>query len=175
MPFLPLFTCGDYTSYYGSSLSDQTVRGCHTTLRSALEMAVSKKLIARNPADGCRLPPAKPREMQVLTPDEVQRLLIQAKEDGCYELLLLETATGLRRGELLALQWDDLNFKTGTLRVERQVHRAKGELVISQPKTKAANRTIILPAPLLGILKGILQTGTLPLDVPPRQEKMTCP
>ena len=141
------------TELYGAGLSDQTVRGCHTTLRSALEMAVSKKLISRNPADGCRLPPAKPREMQVLTPDEVQRLLIQAKEDGCYELLLLEIATGLRRGELLALQWDDLNFKTGTLRVERQVHRAKGKLVISQPKTKAANRTIILPAPLLSVLK----------------------
>ena len=139
--------------HYGSGLSDQTVRGCHTTLRSALEMAVSKKLINRNPADGCRLPPAKPREMQVLTPDEVQRLLIQAKEDGCYELLLLEIATGLRRGELLALQWNDLNFKTGTLKVERQVHRAKGELIISRPKTKAANRTIILPAPLLGVLK----------------------
>ena len=92
------------TSYYGSGLSDQTVRGCHTTLRSALEMAVSKKLISRNPADGCRLPPAKPREMQVLTPEEVQRLLIQAREDSCYELLLLEIATGLRRGELLALQ-----------------------------------------------------------------------
>ena len=141
------------TSYYGNGLSDQTVRGCHTTLRSALEMAVSKKLIARNPADGCRLPPAKPREMQVLTPDEVQRLLIQAKEDGCYELLLLEIATGLRRGELLALQWGDLNFKTGTLRVERQVHRAKGKLILSQPKTKAANRTIILSAPLLAVLK----------------------
>lgn len=141
------------TSYYGSGLSDQTVRGCHTTLRSSLDMAVSKNLINRNPADGCRLPPAKPREMQVLTPDEVPRLLIQTKEDGCYELLLLEIATGLRRGELLALQWDDLNFKTGTLRVERQIHRAKGELIISRPKTKAANRTIILPAPLLGILK----------------------
>ena len=141
------------TSYYGSGLSDQTVRGCHTTLRSALEMAVSKKLIARNPADGCRLPPAKPREMQVLTPEEVQRLLIQAREDSCYELLLLEIATGLRRGELLALQWDDLNFKTGTLRVERQVHRVKGGLIISRPKTKAANRTIILPAPLLSVLK----------------------
>ena len=71
------------TSYYGSGLSDQTVRGCHTTLRSALEMAVSKKLISRNPADGCRLPPAKPREMQVPSPEEVQRLLIQAREDSC--------------------------------------------------------------------------------------------
>ena len=81
---------------YGEGLSDQTVRGCHTTLRSALAKAVEEKLIIRNPADGCRLPSAKPREMQVLTPEEMQRLLIQAKEDGCYELLLLELSTGLR-------------------------------------------------------------------------------
>ena len=60
------------------------MRGCHTTLRSALAKAVDEKLIIRNPADGCRLPSAKPREMQVLTPEEMQRLLIQAKEDGCY-------------------------------------------------------------------------------------------
>ena len=97
---------------YGEGLSDQTVRGCHTTLRSTLAKAVEEKLIIRNPADGCRLPSAKPREMQVLTPEEMQRLLIQAKEDGCYELLLLELSTGLRRGEILALQWDDLNFNT---------------------------------------------------------------
>ena len=47
--------------------------------------------------------------MQVLTPEEIQRLLIQAKEDSCFELLLLELSTGLRRGEICALQWGDLN------------------------------------------------------------------
>ena len=145
---------------YGPGLSDQTVRGCHTTLRSALDKAVEEKLIAQNPAAGCKLPSAKPREMQVLTVEEMQRLLIQAKEDGCYELLLLELATGLRRGEILALQWDDLNFDTGALRVERQVHRVKGELVVSQPKTKAANRSVILPAPVLHILKEYWQDAT---------------
>ena len=56
----------------------------------------------------------------MLTPEEIQRLLIQAREDGCYELLLLELSTGLRRGEICALKWDDLNLKTRTLRVERQ-------------------------------------------------------
>ena len=48
---------------YGEGLSDQTVRGIHTTLHATLDKAVSEKLIFRNPADGCRLPPAKAREM----------------------------------------------------------------------------------------------------------------
>lgn len=141
------------TELYGEGLSDQTVRGIHTTLHAALDKALEEKLIFRNPSDGCKLPSAKPREMKVLTPEEIQRLLIQAKEDGCYELLLLELATGLRRGEICALKWDDLNFKTGVLKVERQVHRVKGELIVSQPKTKASNRSVVLPAPVLTVLK----------------------
>ena len=141
------------TELYGEGLSDQTVRGIHTTLHAALDKAVEEKLIFRNPADGCKLPPVRAREMQVLTPEEIQRLLIQAREDGCYELLLLELSTGLRRGEILALQWRDLNFRTGALRVERQVHRVRGELVASPPKTRAGNRTVLLPAPVLKVLR----------------------
>ena len=143
---------------YGESLSDQTVRGIHTILHAALDRAVEEKLIFRNPTDSCKLPPVKGREMKVLTPEEIQRLLIQAREDGCYELLLLELATGLRRGEILALQWGDLNFRTGALRVERQVHRVKGELVVSPPKTKAGNRTVLLPVPVLKVLKAYQKT-----------------
>ncbi|WP_251318914.1 tyrosine-type recombinase/integrase [Flintibacter muris] len=141
------------TELYGEGLSDQTVRGIHTTLHAALDKAVSEKLLFRNPADGCRLPSAKAREMQVLTPEEIQRLLIQAKEDNCFELLLLELSTGLRRGEICALQWDDFNLRTGELRVRRQIHRIKGKLVASPPKTKAGNRSVILPAPVLNVLK----------------------
>ena len=137
---------------YGPGLSDRTVRNCHALCLTALDTAAEEKLIHRNPAVGCKLPPSRPREMQVLSPEEIQRLLIQAKEDGCYELLLLELSTGLRRGEICALQWDDLNFKTGALRVERQVHRVKGELVVSQPKTKASSRSVILPAPVVNVL-----------------------
>ena len=148
------------TELYGKGLSDQTVRGIHTTLHAALDKAVAEKLILRNPADSCRLPSAKAREMQVLTTEEIQRLLIQAKEDGCFELLLLELSTGLRRGEICALQWDDLNLHTGELRVERQVHRVKGELVISPPKTKAGNRSIILPPSVLNVLRIYKETVT---------------
>lgn len=146
------------TELYGEGLSDQTVQGIHTTLHAALDKAVAEKLLFRNPADGCRLPSAKAREMQVLSPEEIQRLLIQAKEDSCFELLLLELSTGLRRGEICALQWDDLNFRTGELRVQRQVHRVRGKLVTSPPKTKAGNRGVILPAPVLNVLKAYKET-----------------
>lgn len=147
-----------WREHYGPGLSDQMVRGCHAVCRTALEKAVQDGLIRINPAIGCKLPPKKAREMQVLTREEMQRFLIQAKEEGYYELFLLELATGMRRGELLALQWDDLNFDTGELRINKQVYRTKDGLLISQPKTKASNRTLLLPASLLTALKEYKQT-----------------
>lgn len=93
-----------------------------------------------------------------MSPEEIRRLLIQARENDCYELLLLELSTGLRRGEILALQWDDLNPCTGILRIERQVQRVRRELVISAPKTKSSCRSIILPAPILGVLRDYRQS-----------------
>jgi len=63
----------------GEGLS-QTVRGIQTALHAALNKAVEEKLICRNPSDGCKLPSSKPREMKVLIPEEIQRLLIQARE-----------------------------------------------------------------------------------------------
>lgn len=91
--------------------------------------------------------------MQVLTREEIQRFLIQAKEEGYFELFLLELTTGLRRGELLALQWEDLNEETGELHITKQVYRTKEDgLLLSQPKTKSSIRTIILPPPMLAIL-----------------------
>ena len=73
--------------------------------------------------------------------------------EGYYELFLLELATGLRRGEALALRWDDLDFETGALHIQRQVYRANGELVVSAPKTNAALRTIVLPSALVDVLE----------------------
>ena len=138
---------------YGAGVSDRTVWSCHTRIRTALDRAVQDGRIRINPASDCKLPPQNIKEMQILTREEMQRFLIQAKEEGYFELFLLELATGLRRGEVLALQWDDLNFDTGELRIKRQVYRANGELVVSAPKTKAALRTIVLPPSLLDVLR----------------------
>lgn len=88
--------------------------------------AVEQKPIFRNPSGGCKLPPARPKEMKMLTLEEIQRLLIQAREDDYCELLLPELSTGLRQGEICTLQWDDLDLKTGALREGRQVYRIQG-------------------------------------------------
>ena len=128
------------------------VRSCHTTCRTALEKAVNEGLIRINPAVGCKLPPKKAKEMQVLTSPEITRFLIQAREEGYYELFLLELTTGMRRGEILALKWRDLNLKTGELHISRQVLKVNGKVLISTPKTKSSNRMILLPSEMLELL-----------------------
>ena len=143
----------DRTELYGPGLSDRMVRACHTRCLTALNRAVADGLIRINPATDCKLPGQTLKDMNLLTREEMQRFLIQAKEEGYYELFLLELATGLRRGEVLALQWDDLDFTTGELCIQRQVYRANGELVVSAPKTKAALRIIVLPPALLSVLE----------------------
>jgi integrase len=141
-----------YAECFGEGLSDRMIRSIHAVCRQALEKAVSENLITVNPAIGCKLPPKKSREMQVLTPEEMQRFLIQAKYEGYFEMLLLELTTGMRRGELLALQWDDLNLDTGELNICRQVYHVKGSMQITEPKTKSSIRTIILPKVILNVL-----------------------
>ncbi len=141
-----------HTELYGNGLSDRVFRGCHAMCRKALEKAVADGLIRVNPAIGCKLPPKKAKEMQVLTKEEMQRFLIQAKADGYFELFLLELCTGMRRGEIAGLQWEDLNVQTGELHICRQVTTVKGAIHISAPKTKSSIRTVILPPDIVTIL-----------------------
>ena len=143
---------------FSEGLSDRMVRSCHTTCRTALEKAVTEGLIRINPAVGCKLPPKKAKEMQVLTPAEIIRFLTQAKEEGYYEIFLLELTTGMRRGEIIGLKWRDLDLATGELHIARQVIRVKGETVVSQPKTKSSIRTVILAPDMVEILAKLKQT-----------------
>ena len=120
--------------------------------RQTLEKAVEEHLILCNLAIGCKCPPAKREEMKIPSGETMQRVLIQAKEENYYELFLLEFATGLRLRELAALQWDDLNLTTGELRIDKQASIVGSEVVICEPKTKAAVRTMILPPSVRRVL-----------------------
>ena len=136
-----------------TGLADSQLRNIHSLCRRALEQAVSENLIPRNPASGCKLPPARKGEMNVLSRESMQKLLIQAKEEKYYELFLLEFATGLRLGELTALQWEDLNLTTGELRISKQAVVIGSGVVVTEPKTKAAVRTLLLPPKVLEVFR----------------------
>ncbi|OUN08604.1 site-specific integrase [Flavonifractor sp. An92] len=157
----------------GPSMADRSVRSCHAVCQMALDKAVEERLIHSNSAIGCKLPPLKGKEMKILTQEEIQRFLIQAKAEGMYELFLLELTTGMRRGELLALRWDDLDFATGKLRIDKQVYPVGGKLILNEPKTKAANRTIILPPAMVELLaeykKGVFSELMFPSRIKPEQ------
>ena len=91
-------------------LSPKTVRNIHQIISSALKLAIEQRLIARNPADACALPKVEHREMKTLPSEQLTSFLREAKNSGVYEMYYMELATGLRRGELLGLKWEDIDL-----------------------------------------------------------------
>ncbi len=125
-------------------LSAQTVVHHHRVLRAALGRAVKWRLLARNPADAVDPPRPNKREMRALDEVETARLLRAAETTRLYVPLLVAVTTGLRRGELLALRWRDI--EGDILRVNQAVEQIKGRISFKQPKTSSANRNIALPS-----------------------------
>jgi integrase len=94
------------------------------------------------------------KEMLTLTTEQSQQLLVTARGHRLEALLTLALTTGMRRGEILALQWKDIDWKDGNLQVRRSVNRYVGQgFKVSEPKTKQSRRTIALPVFVLEALK----------------------
>ena len=106
---------------------------------------MAERLLLANPAQGCKLPQLEKREMKILPQEKIGMYLAEAEKRGLLAAFYLELTTGLRRGELLALQWTDLDVENRTLAVTKQVNRINGELVVSPPKTRNSVRTLALP------------------------------
>ena len=90
--------------------------------------------------------------MKVLPQEKIGPYLMEAEKRGLLAAYYLELTTGLRRGELLALLWIDLDVEARTISVTKQVNRIKGELVVSQPKTQNSVRTLAIPQQAVDLL-----------------------
>jgi integrase len=134
-------------------LSPSTIRSTYTVLRAALDGAVRDGLVARNVAAAVTRPGLPRREARHLTPDELSRVLDAARSSRYYSALVLCAATGLRRGELMALRWRDVDLDMGTLTVRSTISRVDGKLLISEPKSARSRRVVPLPDPLVSMLK----------------------
>ena len=139
--------------HQSKGLSAKTVRNIHQIISSAMNLAKEQRLITANPAEGCALPRMEHREMKTLPVEQLQSFLREAKDSGVFELYYLELATGLRRGELLGLKWEDIDLERGDLRIRRQISRINGKITEAPLKTKNAYRTLLLAEETIDILK----------------------
>ena len=134
-------------------LSAKTVRNINQVISSAMDFAKSQKLISSNPTDACALPKVEHQEMKTLTTGQLAAFFREAKHSGVFEMYYLELATGLRRGELLGLKWDDIDLESGTIHVKRQISRIDGKVIEAPLKTKNSYRTLSIGADAVGILQ----------------------
>ena len=117
------------------ALSDSTIRQVYTVLRAGLDGAVRDGLIARNPAAVVKRPGVERREAKHLNDADLTAVLGAAEESRYHLVLVLIAATGLRKGEALALHWEHVDVDAGVLHVAATIMRINGRLVISEPKT----------------------------------------
>jgi integrase len=134
-------------------LSAQTVVHAHRVLSLGLKRAVENGTLTRNVAAVRKPPTVEAHEVEILSPDQVTAVLDALADHCLYPIASLALATGCRRGELLALQWPDVDLDRAVLRVERSVEETKAGLRLKPPKTKRGRRNIGLPADAVAMLR----------------------
>lgn len=154
---LQQLTALEIEQYYerkrGSGLSEQTLLHHHRLIKKALGRAVQLQFVIKNVAIDVEAPKPKKVTMRALDPQETVRLLKLFEGSAWYPLVVTSVATGMRRGELLALTWKDVDLNEGCVRIRSSVEQTKGNVAIKEPKTKSSRRKIMLPAFLVDLLR----------------------
>ena len=146
---------------HGKTLADSMVRGVHMMLHEALDTAVKERLIAKNPTNGTTVPKCNYPEKQILGDNQLETFLeaIKGHEYWC-DFFYVEVMTGLRRGEICGLKWQDISFEENKLQVKRSVSVKKGGGVsIGETKTETGVRCIQMPPSVAELLKSKKQTA----------------
>jgi integrase len=136
-------------------LSARTVSHAHKLSGKVLGRAAKHGILTRNVASLVSPPAVEQQEVEVLQPDQVSAVLESLRGHTLFPIVSLALATGMRRGELLGLQWGDvdLDAKRAFLRVERSLEETKAGLRLKAPKTARGRRNITLPADTVAMLR----------------------
>ncbi len=119
---------------------------CHSILRRALGQAVKWEILIKNPAALVDKPRYQGKRVDPFTPEETAKLLLTARSDRLYALYVLAVTAGLRQGELLGLQWDDIDLVNGNIHVRRQMIENGLEFGLAETKTAKGARRVDIPA-----------------------------
>ncbi len=149
--YVEALTCGRKDGKDGG-LAPRTVVYHHRILCEALEHAVRHGELARNPAKLVTPPRPKRAQINVMAVQDVPRFLDEASRSEYFALFLTALYTGARLGELLALQWRNVNLKAATMTIDATLYRSGSEWHIKEPKSARSRRQIELPGSVVTTL-----------------------
>ncbi|MBV9670490.1 MAG: site-specific integrase, partial [Acidobacteriales bacterium] len=141
----------------GAPLSARTVGHAHRVLHEALARAAAAETVHRNVAAIVKAPHVETEEVEILEAEQITGVLKALRDHGLHRIVSLALATGARRGELLGLQWGDVDLDASTLTIQRSVEETKSGLRLKAPKTKHGRRTISLPRTAVELLRSHLR------------------
>jgi len=142
-----------YEKLLSQGYSRRTVEFTHAVLRRALKRAVKLRLIHFAPTDGVDAPRAEHREMSVLTPAQIEKLVQALADDPLGPLYYIALVTGARRGELIALRWEDIDWENRTVTINRAATVVQNQIRFDAPKSRHSRRTIPLTDEALAVLR----------------------
>lgn len=142
-----------YSRKMGEGQSSTSVHHMHATLRRALNRAIRLGLVHRNVATLVDAPPPRKNQYTTLSAEDAKKLLEAITQDSFEALYVLALTSGMRRGELLALRWRDVDFEQAVLHVQATLHYNNGKPLFADPKTKQSRRQVALSKMALDALR----------------------
>ena len=151
----PADVAGFYATLSRSGLAARTIRLVHCVLHRALAQAKTWGVIRDNVTENVKPPPAPDRETQMLQPDQARELLDRLRGHPLHLLASLALATGMRRNEMLALRWKDVDLDAGRLTIEQSLEQTRAHGIrIKAPKTRNGRRRSPADSPVLATFDG---------------------
>lgn len=150
-----------YNDIEAKGKSSRVVHQVHQLLNGAIKQAIKNKLVQTNVTEATTKPPLRYREARALTPEEQDKFLDELIKHPLGPAFITLLGTGLRRGELLGLHWQDVNLEGKYLQVKRGIVSVKGLGIIAEkPKTKKGSRIVPLQKVVIEALRGHHEKAT---------------